>query len=242
MNEDDLVSITEAARILGINKQTLRRWDATGSLRPDFRTPSGHRRYSRQTLEAFSTDLVSLAEKWAFASIPETPKTAVYCDHSGTFQVRLHRLEGELVEALHDVNYAALVIAVAGEIGNNSFDHNHGNWPDVRGIFFAIDLQKKLIVLADRGQGILASLKRVRPTLENDEQALKVAFTEIISGRAPEPRGNGLKFVYSVVKDNPMQLIFQSGTARIELREDAKDLRIAHVARRIRGTFAVIKY
>jgi len=30
--------------------------------------------------------------------------------------------------------------AIAGEIGNNSFDHNIGNWPDMAGIFLDIRL------------------------------------------------------------------------------------------------------
>jgi len=242
MSDQDFLSITEAARVLGVDKQTLRRWDTAGSLRPDFRSPGGHRKYKRETIDAFATDQASVAEQWASAESGVLPKANSYCENSDTFHVRLHRLEGELVDLLGDLNFPALITAVAGEIGNNSFDHNHGNWPDVRGIFFSADLQKRQIVLADRGQGILASLKRVRPELENDAQALKVAFTEIISGRAPEPRGNGLKFVYAVVRENPLRLAFQSGDARVSLNQDGPELAISHAPKNIRGTFAVIKY
>lgn len=54
-------------------------------------------------------------------------------------------------------------------------------------------------------------VERVRPELETPEQALRVAFTEIVSGREPEARGNGLKYVRSVVFKNPINLLFQTG-------------------------------
>lgn len=77
-------------------------------------------------------------------------------------------------------------------------------------------------MLADRGQGILTTLHRVRPDLANDEQALFVAFTETITGRAPEGRGNGLKYVRAVVTDPTksmrMKLFFQTGAAMLNLQ------------------------
>ena len=85
-------------------------------------------------------------------------------------------------------------------------------------------------MLADRGQGILKTLKRVRPNLKNDKQALKTAFTEIITARAPEERGNGLKFVKNIVIDNPLMLFFQSGEAKLILQAAAKRWLSNHVA------------
>ena len=133
-------------------------------------------------------------------------------------------------------------MAVAGEIGNNSFDHNLGNWPDIPGIFFAYDIHKRSIVLADRGLGILTTLKRVKPELNNDEKALEVAFTEILSGRAPENRGNGLKFVRKIVAENPISLLFQSGDAELTLTKDSDGLDIKHSTKPFRGCFALITF
>ena len=42
---DKLISISEAADLLGVSATTLRRWEKEGKLIPD-RTPSGHRRYN----------------------------------------------------------------------------------------------------------------------------------------------------------------------------------------------------
>jgi hypothetical protein len=48
----------------------------------------------------------------------------------------------------------SLLTAVVGEIWNNSYDHNLGSWKDVVGIIFFYDLTNKIVILADRGQGI----------------------------------------------------------------------------------------
>jgi len=48
-----LVSISQAASMLGVSIQTLRLWDTAGTLRPEYRTPGGHRRYSVQQLTSF---------------------------------------------------------------------------------------------------------------------------------------------------------------------------------------------
>lgn len=135
----------------------------------------------------------------------------------------------------------SLVTAVAGEIGNNSFDHNLGNWPDVTGIFFSYDMKNSSIFLADRGQGILATLKRVRQELTSANEALRVAFTETISGRPAEARGNGLKFVRSVIVDNPLTLYFQTGDAYLFLRHHDTDVVVKQAETPIKGCFAIIE-
>ena len=47
---DRLVKIGEAAKILGVNPQTLRRWEQGGVIQPFKRTPKGTRLYSLQEL------------------------------------------------------------------------------------------------------------------------------------------------------------------------------------------------
>lgn len=48
--QEDLLSISQAARLLGVQPLTLRRWDSSGVLVADFRTLGGCRRYSRKRL------------------------------------------------------------------------------------------------------------------------------------------------------------------------------------------------
>jgi len=123
-----------------------------------------------------------------------------------------------------------LVISIAGEIGNNSFDHNLGQWQDVPGCWFELQLtrQQLWIVVADRGQGIYRSLSRVVPNLPDDQVAIEKAFSERISGRAPEQRGNGLKFVTGIISEKPNTgLACVSGSGLIhygDLGETCKDV------------------
>lgn len=46
-----LVGIGEAAKALGVTPLTLRRWDASGKLKPDFMTEGGRRRYDLARLQ-----------------------------------------------------------------------------------------------------------------------------------------------------------------------------------------------
>jgi len=238
---NSLISIGVAAKKLGTSIDTLRRWDVTNRL-PSIRSgPSGHRFYRQVDIDLFLRNESALANQWAIAPVGIPPSNDVYCQTRDVFQARLetlqHMLQGKVSESA-----VSLVSAVAGEIGNNSFDHNLGNWPDVAGIYFSHDMRNKNIVLADRGQGILATLKRVRPELTDASQALKVAFTEIVSGRLPEARGNGLKFVRAVIIENPFTLKFQTGDASLLLKEHVKDLSISQGQEYIRGCIAIIGF
>ena len=191
-------------------------------------------------LDIFLSNLFKLAKDWAVLH-KEFPDQ-FYCQNSGVFQARVTKMGGLMMENKNAKSLFSLLTSIAGEIGNNSYDHNLGQWPDTPGIFFGYDLNKKQIVLADRGVGILKTLKRVKSELENHEQALKVAFTEIISGRKPEARGNGLKYVRSVISKNPINLIFQTGDAKLILNGGSADLDIKVVKENIHGCIALITY
>ena len=110
-----------------------------------------------------------------------------------------------------------MVIAIAGEIGNNSFDHNLGQWKDLPGCWFEIERTRRRlwVLIADRGQGIYHSLVRVYPRIPTEQIAVEKAFHETISGRAPEQRGNGLKFVKKVVTEAGAGLACRSGSGAV---------------------------
>jgi len=240
MTEQELITISEAAEILGVSVDTLRRWDKSGKLSPVKTSDAGYRLYSRFQIELFLNDLFGLAKDWLLRGT-EIPLT-FYCSNSAVFQTRLIRMQDLLAGVKELAAIFPLIVAIAGEIGNNSFDHNLGNWPDTPGIFFGYDIYKRTIVLADRGLGILTTLKRVKPELMNDEKALEVAFTEILSGRAPENRGNGLKFVRKIVSENPIALLFQTGNAELILKKDSDTLDIKDSSEPFRGCLALISF
>ncbi len=238
---NSLISIGIAAKQLGTSIDTLRRWDKVGRL-PSVRSgPRGHRFYRQDDISLFLRDESLLVKQWAMAQVGEPPLNDLYCQTRDVFQSRLEKLQHTLQSKLPEWA-ASLLTAVVGEIGNNSFDHNLGNWPDITGIYFSYDARNRNIVLADRGQGILATLKHVRPELINASEALKVAFTETVSGRFPEARGNGLKFVRSVIIKNPFTLVFQTGDASLFLKEFDKDLSISQAGEYIRGCIAIIGF
>lgn len=240
MTEEQLITIGEAAKILEISIDTLRRWDKSSKLKPASVSEAGYRLYSKSQIEVFSNDLFALAKTWSSDGGDVRPK--FYCRTSADFQSRLGTLQEQLIRTPELSDIFPLVTAVAGEIGNNSFDHNLGNWPDVPGIFFGYDIQKRNVVLADRGQGILATLKRVKVELNSHDDALYVAFTEVLSGRAPESRGNGLKFVRKIVAEHPIGLVFQTGDAELRIVEESDALAVHRAPDTITGCLVMISF
>ncbi len=239
MPQEELISISEAASLLGVSIDTLRRWDQSGKL-SSVKSEGGHRKYYRSQIELFLNDLFGIAKDWVLRGREISSK--FYCSNSAIFQTKLTQMQDLLINVQELASIFSLIVAVAGEIGNNSFDHNLGNWPDTPGIFFSYDIQKRAVVLADRGLGILTTLKRVKPELNTDREALGVAFTEILSGRAPESRGNGLKFVRKIVAENPIGLLFQSGDAELILAKDSDVLDIRLSPEPFRGCLALITF
>ena len=237
----NLLSISKAAKFLDVSINTLRIWDSSGKLKA-LRSSGGHRYYSKEQLERFVLNIESIARVWAESPMPPELSPDQYCQTHDIFRARLDTMSVILGQNSNAKDMAPLIIAVTGEIGNNSFDHNFGNWPDVPGIFFNYNTDKRIIILADRGLGIRATLLRVRPELKDDIDALTVAFRERVSGRAPEQRGNGLKFVHDIAIKYPISVSLQSGTAIAEISKEGGRLKIKLAERNMRGTLAKIIY
>lgn len=60
MNMENLINMEEASRYLNVSKETLRRWDREGKLKP-LKTPGGHRRYKLSDLEQMMQENL---ERW----------------------------------------------------------------------------------------------------------------------------------------------------------------------------------
>ena len=225
--DNQLLPIGKTAKLLGISIKTLQRWDKSGKFVSIRVGSKGNRFYKKSDIELLLKDLTALALKWASDQNGLRPDPAYFCETRDVFQARLEHFQSELLKTL-SVEFTSLVAAISGEIGNNSFDHNLGNWPDIQGVYFSYSLSQKKVVMADRGQGILATLKKVLPNLDNALDALEVAFTKTISGRSPENRGNGLKFVKDVILSNPIGLIFYTGDAVLLKQKDKNFYNITH--------------
>jgi len=238
--EEGLFTIGQAAEYLGVSLNTLRRWDESGKLVAIKKDGGTHRYYREKDLEIFASNLMRFASEWIQDGI-EFPGT-FYCPTSSIFNARLTKMEYALMQKPGFEKLYSLIVLVTGEIGDNSFAHNLGKWPDTAGIFFGYDLTKRIIVLADRGLGILQTLRQVRPELPSYVAAVEVAFTEFISGRAPEKRGNGLKLVREVVTDQPIDLFFTSGDAEVRMQGPNKKFHVTRGQRIVRGCLAKIEF
>ncbi len=237
------IRISEAAKILGVSVPTLRNWEKSGKLRAE-RSVGKQRYYNLTDLQKFVVDVEGLGLIWATSAIPQELPREYYCESSDRFTTRVTRMGAELQrDGRFSGALDSLITLVASEIGDNSFAHNLGNWQDVLGMFFAYDLEKKIIVIADRGQGVKTTLLRVRPSLASDMEALKVAFTEIISGRNPEKRGNGLKVVLRVLESREVGLFYRSGIGVVTVPvEKPGYLTIGTADQNVRGMYCVIKF
>ena len=92
---------------------------------------------------------------------------------------------------------------------------------------------------------VISDISRKNALLDSpliEIEALKTAFTEKLSGRAPENRGNGLKYVRNVISKYPINLVFKTGDAKVNLRSGSRDLNIETAQQSIRGCLALITY
>jgi len=241
--KEEKLRIGTVAEMLGVTVQTLRNWDTSGKLRAQ-RSPGGQRYYVSEDIQRFMLDIEALG--WAWAASAQAPDIAdeYYCERQDRFTSRLEKMSVVLSKELGSdaEDLVGLLILIAGEIGDNSFAHNVGNWPDVLGVFFTYNVDKRMIVLADRGRGILKTLRYVRPRLAHDTDALRVAFTEIISGRSPEKRGNGLKVARRVAESSMVGLSLRSGLGIVRIPKKPGAMTISLTEENVRGVYAVITF
>jgi len=97
-----ILTISQAANLLGVSIQTLRRWDDSGKLSSVSRKSAGHRHYSKSDIESFIKEslrdlsLAKMARNWVTSDLATEPFSDFYCPDISVFQARLTRLQNEL--------------------------------------------------------------------------------------------------------------------------------------------------
>lgn len=186
------------------------------------------------------------AFKWIDAQTIKKNPTDKVCETRDVFAARLSHLK-DLIRQGFDLKKLSLLISSVGEIGNNSFDHNLGQWRDVPGCWFEMQVtgNRVWICIGDRGQGIYNSLIRVDPKITNEQSAMEVAFEQFISGRAPEKRGNGLKYVKdNILREQERGLSCFSGKGHMQYGDwglDCEKILKSHVSK-VKGTLTLMAW
>lgn len=143
-----------------------------------------------------------------------------FCSNRAEFNGRLVSYETLLKKKFQE-ECLYLANSSFGEIGNNCFDHNLGFWQDRAGCLFVRDVDYCLI--ADRGRGIKASLSSAYQLSATEPTYISVAFQKVISGRAPEKRGNGLKYTKKNVLKCQLNLFCNSDCEKIFIGDSQKE-------------------
>ena len=121
----------------------------------------------------------------------------MHCFYRDEFNARL----SYFIEMFKDFGLtesdAQRATALVGELGNNVFDHNLGNWPtSISGCIIAAghypDTHTIEIAVGDPGAGFYRSLKTAFPKITSDKEAIKLGLAGN-TGRVGEARGNGLR-------------------------------------------------
>lgn len=61
--DDELLSTTEVADLLGVSRSSMCRWVRDGAIAPDLTTPGGHARFRRSTIPAVRLQLKAFHER-----------------------------------------------------------------------------------------------------------------------------------------------------------------------------------
>ena len=210
--EEQGVRPVEISKRLGLSRETvhrhLRELVARGVLEVRGRGPAA--RY-------FAVGLPDLkaAHLWHSADAP--PQTADE-RHFATplaLESGLEPLARRVAEGLPKSELGDL-LAVIAHLAGNSFDHNAGAWHGAPGCWIEAQRAGKRLWLcvADRGQGVLRSLRRAHPEIKDEQDALVAAFDRPISGSGRP--GNGLKKVRWIVGNGERGIACRSGRGVVE--------------------------
>jgi len=147
-----------------------------------------------------------------------------HCRYVDEFNARLGRFERMFRNFGLSDEDAHRALIIFGELGNNVFDHNLGNWPtNFSGSIVVAqnypELKRIECVVGDVGVGFLGSLRGAFPELQTDIQAIKKGL-DGFTGRIGEKRGNGLKTIQNWTINNFHGILtIHSGNGLVQVDE-----------------------
>lgn len=170
----------------------------------------------------------------------------IHCYFRDEFNARLPRFISIFENFGLTLEESQRATAVVGELGNNVFDHNLGNWPtNNSGCIITAQnypsYRRIEIAVGDPGVGFYGSLKAAFPNIKNDVEAIKTGL-DGKTGRIGEERGNGLRIIQDWTINNfSGKVAIHSGNGLVIVSKDGMK---EYTVNRTLGTVAqfVINY
>ena len=119
---EKLISIAEAASVLGLHQETLRRWDASGKLKA-IKLNGRHRKYRLSDINALMGEAIAIANVQPLEIVD---KVAVYCrvsSHDQKVKGDLDRQKARVLQHCVDKKYN--VVVCYDEVGSGMNDQRH---------------------------------------------------------------------------------------------------------------------
>lgn len=175
MTDKNILSISEAASLLGVSDETLRNWERDGKLTP-FHTEGGHRRY-------YKTDIEKLAGTYIEpAKVSAGNRVGIYCRVSSHEQKQkgdLERQVGRMTTEALKRGYS--IVSVFDEVGSGMND----NRKKLQKLFELVEKKEIDIVLVEHKDRLSRFCFNYLVSYFNS-YGVKIEIAEITIGRAYE--------------------------------------------------------
>lgn len=170
-----ILSISDAASILGVSDETLRNWEREGKLTP-FHTEGGHRRYYRADIEKLAGIYVEPVK------VSDGKRVAIYCrvsSHEQKTKGDLERQVGRMTTEALKRGYS--IVSVFDEVGSGMND----NRKKLQKLFELVENKEIDIVLVEHKDRLSRFCFNYLVSYFNS-YGVKIEISEITIGRAYE--------------------------------------------------------
>ena len=219
---DRFVKIGEAAKILGVNPQTLRRWEEGGMIQPTKRTPKGTRLYSLQELLGVN-DLAHPTVAYARVSSSDQKEDLerqhavleAFCNKKG-WQTEIIRDFGSGMNYNKKGLLRLLELIVDGQMSRLVITHKD------RLLRFGAEIVFRICEL--KGIEIVIINKGEQPSFEEeltqDVMEIMTVFCAKLYGRRSQKSKKMAQEIDKIVNDEQLQMQFNFGSNNAPTAED----------------------
>ena len=145
-NEDDLMTVGELARRVGVTVRTIQYYDQKGLLHPSSKSEQNQRLYSRDDEERLYRILTLKYLGFSLAQIKEAEALDDRQELSGALESRMHELERESVEVLRN-------ISTVNSLREQLAASEHVRWSDFAQAISDMQNREDVLWLAINGEG-----------------------------------------------------------------------------------------